>query len=280
MKKIFLSFLSLCFIISFGFTQSFNVLTWNIQDLGRTKDDTEVSFIAKILKEHDIIAIQEVVAKDPAGAQAVARIADQLNRMGDKWDYHVSDPTNSPSSRLSERYAFIWRASKIQMVGRPFLDRELQTYCIREPFIGQFKIKGNGTSLHIVNFHSRVHSDNPASEIKYFSQYQKRLQSDYVIIAGDFNLDENDPVWNELYNMGFSSSIKGSPTTLKRKCLNGLYLNHSIDNIYYDQDVLKLVTAGRVDFVGGCDFIDKARTISDHLPVYLECAFLNNSNSN
>jgi len=48
-----------------------SIVSWNIQDLGRTKDDAEIQFIAEVIRDFDIIAIQEVVAVDPAGAQAV-----------------------------------------------------------------------------------------------------------------------------------------------------------------------------------------------------------------
>ena len=45
------------------------ILTWNIQDLGKTKNIQEINDIVKIINPYDIIAIQEVVAKDPKGAQ-------------------------------------------------------------------------------------------------------------------------------------------------------------------------------------------------------------------
>ena len=45
------------------------IVSWNIQDLGRTKTPEHIYQIATILRDVDIVAIQEVVAKDPAGAQ-------------------------------------------------------------------------------------------------------------------------------------------------------------------------------------------------------------------
>jgi hypothetical protein len=56
--------------------------------------------------DYDIIAVQEVVAG--YGVQAVARLSDELNRTGSKWDYIISDPTSS-SPYKTERYAFIWK---------------------------------------------------------------------------------------------------------------------------------------------------------------------------
>jgi endonuclease/exonuclease/phosphatase family metal-dependent hydrolase len=251
--------------------QNFTLLTWNIQDLGQSKEDAEIRSIAEIINEFDIIAVQEVVAKDPRGAQAVARIADELNRMGDRWDYRVSDPTRSPSVHISERYAFFWRASKIQLIGRPYLDRELEDECYREPYLAQFRLKSGGSPFFVVNFHSRTHDDRPEEEITYFQAYQYRLASELVFLAGDFNLSEDHAVWAPFYELGYQPSLFATPTTLKRKCARGNYLNHSIDNIYYDEDVIELHRSGRVDFVEDCELLEARRGLSDHLPVFLEC---------
>jgi endonuclease/exonuclease/phosphatase family metal-dependent hydrolase len=250
---------------------SIKILTWNIQDLGQSKNNDEILTIAKIIKSYDIIAVQEVVAKDPRGAQAVAKIADNLNRMGNKWDYSISDPTKSPSGNMSERYAYFWKTSKVKLISKPFLDTELEDKCIREPYIAEFKLKNGKDSFFIVNFHSRVHSENPENEIVYFKDYPKRLNSDRIFILGDFNLNEKHIVWNDLYNSGYKSAIVNSPTTLKRNCKRNKYLNYSIDNIYYDSQNIELINSGRIDFVGECSNLSKARTISDHLPVYIDC---------
>lgn len=250
------------------------LLTWNIQDLGRTKDESEVLQIAKIIKSYDIVAIQEVVAKDPRGAQAVAKIVDNLNRMGSKWDYKVSDPTKSSSPQASERYAFIWKTSSIKMVERPFLDAELQNNCEREPFVGKFKRAKGTTPFYIVNVHSVPHNKSPEQEIIHFKDYQKRLETDLVFICGDFNLNEKHAVWDEFYKMGFESAVQNNKTTLKRACKDGNYLNHPIDNIYFDGDVILKERANKVDFVNTCDNLDVARGISDHLPVFLEFSIL------
>jgi endonuclease/exonuclease/phosphatase family metal-dependent hydrolase len=95
----------LLFLIStFCFSQT-KLLSWNIENLGKSKSDKTINYIANALRDYDIIAIQEVVA-GYGGAQAVARLADELNRKGAKWDYVISDPTSS-SAYKTERYAFI-----------------------------------------------------------------------------------------------------------------------------------------------------------------------------
>lgn len=243
--------------------------SWNIRHLGRTKTSEDIYEIANILRDFDIVAIQEVVAKDPAGAQAVAKIADELNRMGAKWDYQISDPTKSPSVYISERYAFLWKTSKVNMVHRAYLDKELEDLCYREPFVAAFKKKGNSNPFYVINYHSRKYNDRPEEEIIHFLDYRERLDSHRILIAGDFNLSEKHAVWKPFYRRGFKSALNNQRTTLKVKCKNGDYLSHPIDNVYFTSGI-EMVQAGSLDFVGSCENLDRAREISDHLPVYLE----------
>jgi hypothetical protein len=58
------------------------IISWNLKDFGKTKSADEINFIAATVKPYDIVLIQEVVAKDPGGAQAVGRLAEALNRLG------------------------------------------------------------------------------------------------------------------------------------------------------------------------------------------------------
>lgn len=225
--------------------------------------------MAKILRDFDVVAIQEVVAKDPAGAKVVATIADELNRLGNQWDYRVSDPTQSPSSYISERYAFLWKRNKVRLLNRPYLDKDLASDIFREPYLAQFQLVEEGAHFYVVNFHSRSHKDAPEEEIRFFEHYQNRLGTDRVLIAGDFNLTEDHEVWSPLYKQGYQPSIRNSPTTLKRACQRGEYLNYAIDNIYYDVDAGEAIETGCVDLAGNCDGIPSARALSDHLPVFL-----------
>ena len=248
------------------------LVSWNIQHLGRTKTSDDIYEIANILRDFDIVAIQEVVAKDPAGAQAVAKIADELNRMGFKWDYQISDPTKSPSVYISERYAFLWKTSRVSLIHRAYLDKELEDLCYREPFVAAFKAKGKTEPFYVVNYHSRKYSDKPEEEIIHFINYQERFNSDRILIAGDFNLHEKHEVWRPFYQKGFKNALDNQRTTLKRHCNDDNYLNHPIDNIYFLPGV-SLVRAESIDFVKHCDNLIRAREISDHLPVYIEFKF-------
>jgi len=247
----------------------YTLATWNIQHLGQSKTDEDMVFMAEVLRDFDIVAIQEVVAKHPAGAQKVAQLADELNRKGAKWDYRISNPTNSPSVYISERYAFLWKTSKMDLVGRAYLDKDLETQINREPYIAKFKLKKENQTFFVVNVHSRTYKDQPELEIRHFKDYPSRLESNHIILAGDFNLNEQHAVWDELYQQGFESAVKNARTTLKHTCNSGNYLSHPIDNIYFSKEFSR-VSSGVVDYIEHCENLEAARKISDHLPVFLE----------
>ena len=252
--------------------QSITLATWNIADLGRTKSATEINQIAQIINHFDVVAIQEVVAKDPAGARAVVRIVDELNRMGQAWDYRISDPTASTSAGIRERYAFIWKKAKARYL-RSGLDTELRDRVEREPFWLEIQAEGFAAPLWLSNFHARPYNQEPAAEIRHFIAYPGRVAPEAMVLLGDWNLDERHPVWEPFYALGYAPAVRLSPTTLKRGCSpEGDYRNHSIDNIYYPTEMLRAVAAGVLDFVESCDNLTRARGLSDHLPVWVELA--------
>ena len=117
MKKLILFLL----ISSNAFSQ-LKLLSWNLENFGKSKSGQEISFIANTVKDYDIIAIQEVVA-GYGGAQTVAKLADELNRKGSKWDYVVSNPTSS-SAYKTERYAFLWKTASVKLIGKPWLEKK------------------------------------------------------------------------------------------------------------------------------------------------------------
>jgi endonuclease/exonuclease/phosphatase family metal-dependent hydrolase len=118
MRKIFLSLL----LFTATLFSQLKLLSWNLQNFGKSKSKSEIAFIANTVKYFDIIAIQEVVA-GYGGAQALAKLADELNRKGSKWDYVISDPTTNIAYK-TERYAFIWKTANLKKIGRPWLEKK------------------------------------------------------------------------------------------------------------------------------------------------------------
>ena len=243
-----------------------SLLSWNLRDFGQTKNARELEWISKIVKNFDLVAIQEVVA-GPGGARAVALLADELNRTGAKWDYRISNPTQSPSYK-TERYAFLWKTGKVKIVGSPWLERPLSQKIYREPFLARFTIKED--TFLIANYHSRNSRENPEEELKHLFQLPDDYPDDILIFAGDFNLEANHPVFRIIYNKGYVSSPHSRKTTLKTQCNNGEYLSRAIDYIFYPSKKIASPQGGVIDFVGGCSQLKLGRQISDHLPVWAQ----------
>lgn len=268
LKKLLLISIILLYSNLYSQVDAIQLVSWNIRDFGKTKSSEELNEIAEIVRDVDIVAIQEVVA-GYGGAQAVAKLTDILNRKGSKWDYVISNPTNS-SKYVTERYAFIWKTKYIKIKNRGRLVSELDSLIDREPLALDFYL--NEKKFTILNFHSRPFNKDPESEIKALTKYVTTKLSSPVILAGDFNVDEKKEVFNTLKSKGFNAAISGQKTTLKKVCTQNNYLNHPIDNIFYSHKIEKL--EGKVlDFVRFCDNLEKARQLSDHLPVYLRFGF-------
>ncbi len=243
-----------------------SIISWNIRDFGRTKSIEELKVIADIVKDADLVAIQEVVAVDIAGAQKVAKLAEILNRMGAKWDYKISDKTTSPGKR-TERYAYIWKTKQLQLEGRPYLEKNFEPIVYREPFMARFKSKEG--SFLIANYHSRSYKEEPEQEIDLLLMLNALYPNDRIIIAGDFNKYSDDSYFDKLKGLDYSLEPKNEKTTLKMSCKSGGYYNHPIDFFIFENESFHVLKAGAIDFVKECELLDVARSISDHLPVFI-----------
>lgn len=237
--------------------------------MGRTITDTDIDRMARLLRDADIVAIQEVVAKDPAGAQRVAALDAALDRTGTEWDYKTSDPTSSTSPHEKERYAFLWRRSKVKML-RSGLDETVADAVVREPFFMEVKVKGFTDPIWLINFHSLPHSKHPEQEMPYLTNYPNRVVGQPLIYLGDWNMKPDNDAFLPLYQKGYAAAAKDSPTTLKRKCtITGNYLNYPIDNIFYPTAFFFKEAVQVIDFVGDCNTLEADRKLSDHLPICL-----------
>ncbi|KAF2333033.1 endonuclease/exonuclease/phosphatase family protein [Flavobacterium ginsenosidimutans] len=263
MKNVLSPLLLLFTFISFAQTK---ILSWNIENFGKSKSNTELNYIAKTISAYDIIAIQEVVAGN-GGAQTVAKLTELLNEKGNKWDYNISDPTSS-SSYKTERYAFIWKTHKIKLKNKPWLEKKYNLEIDREPYFGTFEI--NKKTITLVNFHAITQKKQPETEIKYF----KFLPSEYpnlnLVFLGDFNCPEKHTVFIPLRKMGYNSVLKNQKTTLKHKCKNNICLASEFDNIFYKSSSMKVINSGVIKFYEDFDSLQAARKVSDHIPIWFE----------
>ena len=200
--KNYLSFVLFFFTI-FCFSQT-KILSWNLQNFGKSKSNFELNHIASTVLDYDIIAIQEVVA-GYGGAQAVAKLATLLNQKGSKWDYIISDPTTGNSYK-TERYAFIWKTSKVKLKGNPWLEKKYNLEIDREPYFATFEI--NKKTVTLVNFHAITKKKQPETEIKYFKFLPQEYPNLNLVFMGDFNCPQSHSVFNPLKKIGYTSILQ------------------------------------------------------------------------
>lgn len=242
------------------------IISWNLENFGKSKLEPEINYIANKVESYDIVAIQEVVA-GYGGAQAVAKLAEQLNHKGSKWDYVVSDPTSS-SSYKRERYAFLWKTSKAKLKGKPWLEKKYNLEIDREPYYATFEI--NKKTVTLANFHAITKKMQPETEIKYFKFLPAEYPELKLIFVGDFNCPQSHSVFNPLRKMGYLPILKNQKTSLKQQCKDDICLASEFDNIFYNISSIKFINSGVISFYKNFNSLQEARKISDHIPVWFE----------
>ena len=217
------------------------VVSWNIQYLGEAKfkKDTIVPEIARVMQESnaDIICIQELVT-NKYGDSCIIQIADILN-----YNYVISEKT---TGRGTERYAYLYDTTVVMNYN--YLDSNLAETINREPYIASFTYKCE--ELIIRQLHAVPASKDPETEIK-------QLYYKDGIVCGDFNLNDNDPVFNNMYEV-YNSPLYGEPTSLKR---DGS-MNKSYDHFFISKNIK--IKYARV-FMYEYDY--DRRKLSDHMPI-------------
>jgi endonuclease/exonuclease/phosphatase family metal-dependent hydrolase len=245
------------------------ISSWNLQNFGKTRTETEINFVADVLKDFDVVALQEIVAGF-GGAQAVAKLADALNRKGSSWDYFVSDPTVS-TPYATERYAFLWKTARVKHAGKGWLDQNYVAEIDREPYMMDFSFEGKLFTL--VNFHAIPKKKQPETEIKYFKFLPGKYPGKNLIFLGDFNVPQSHTVFNPLKKTGYLPVFVNQKTTMKMQCVGEECLASEYDNIFFNSQKLKLLNSGVVLIYKSFPDMKTMRRISDHIPVWAEFNF-------
>jgi endonuclease/exonuclease/phosphatase family metal-dependent hydrolase len=244
------------------------VVSWNLYNWGRTKDDQEIEIATETLRDFDLVAVQEVVTSPP-GAQAIGKLDAALDRTGFEWDYRISDRTTGNGS---ERYAFLWKPSRVQLVGQAWLDPSLAAPIDREPYLARFEHRKTKQRLLVASLHAVPSSKNPAREVALLDRLHKRYEADHVVLLGDFNLDEDDAAFNDLRRLGYRAVLDDQPTSLGRTRDPGPngHLASEYDNIFVATGPLRAARGGVIDFTDRFSSLKEARSLSDHLPVFVD----------
>ncbi|MGS4346112.1 endonuclease/exonuclease/phosphatase family protein [Myroides odoratus] len=243
------------------------IMTWNLKNVGSSKTTEHISYIAKIVKQADIVAIQEVVT-NPSGAQTIAALHEELNRKsGAKWAYALSDPTVSSPYR-SERYAYLWKTKQVKLQKKAFLEPTYQEEIEREPYMATFQYKDIHFTL--VSLHALPKKHQPEKEIKYLKFLPEVYADKNLIFLGDFNTSESNTVFNPLKKQGYTPVFTNQKTSLRQKCIENDCLASEYDNIFLQQTLFTVKSSEAILFFNDFDTLKEANKVSDHLPLVIE----------
>jgi len=252
--------------------ETIRVATWNIQAFGEAKlqDPAAMNIIVQVLRNFDVIAIQEVRA---ISQDVVPELVNQLNAGGQHhYDYVLGPRLGRTSSK--EQYAFIFDMASIEV------DRN-QLYTLddkddllhREPLVGWFRTRlapeqaQLAFTFSLVNVHTdpdEVDRELDVMDDVLFAVQADDRHEDDTILLGDFNVNDRNLRQFGKVN-GLAWVVSNTPTNTRGSA--------QYDNMFFLRAATPEFTGrgGVYDYLREFNLsIDQALKVSDHLPVWAE----------
>jgi endonuclease/exonuclease/phosphatase family metal-dependent hydrolase len=245
------------------------VASFNIQVYGNDKDSDPqvVGLLARIVRQFDIVAVQEIRAKEQ---DVMARFVGEVNATGRKYAYVIGPRLGNSDSK--EQYAFVFDQATVEIApSELYTLSDPENYLHREPLVGWFRARGpapdQAFTFTLVNIHTDP--DVAAEELDLMDDVLYTVREDGrgeddVILLGDFNADDQN--LGELGRVsGIQAAIVGAPTNTRK--------TEQYDNLVFHSPATREFTgqAGVFDFMREYNLTqDQALSISDHLPVWAE----------
>ena len=237
--------------------------SWNMMRLADNKDN---AVVVDILKNFDLVAIQEIMDPD-----ALVRIVTELQTAtSEEWGILISHPIGRGTYK--ETYGYIWRKSVVNYTEESIIYIDDRDIFAREPIAAKFQTN-DGNDFVLANIHV-LYGKSKADripEIKALVSYWEWLAevfpNEQFFLAGDFNMSPDHNSFDDL-KVYADAVIYDEKTSLSTK--EGMRAN-LYDNIWYPRNIDAKMGAGVYDFTAIYGLTNKyARSnVSDHLPVYL-----------
>jgi len=244
------------------------IATFNLHLFGRHKVDNPfvVETLAKLLRQYDVIAVQEICTKQQ---DLLPVLVDRINQSDRQFDYMIGPRVGRTENK--EQFGFIFDTSRVET------DR-LQLYSVddpedllqREPLVGWFRCKAlspeQAFTFTLVNVH--LDADLTDQEARVLPELIRSIhrdgrQEDDVILVGDFGA--SDSRLHFLRTAGMNFALEGVPTTSHGTAM--------LDNIVMPIKATDEFNgrSGVFDFLRQYNLsIEQAHQVSDHLPVWAE----------
>jgi len=179
------------------------IASWNIEQFGETKssDPVRLTRVATVIKEFDVVAIQEIVHAASHGQAVVDRLTSELrNQYGRTYDHVLGPETGCPGGRI-EQYAVLFDSEMVELVDSKTIadnPQEADNMC-RDPLVVKLRVRAPATFTFTLIV---VHTDpDPVTALardlnalrRVFEQVQAGdAADDDVILLGDLNAAPED----------------------------------------------------------------------------------------
>jgi len=245
--------------------ETITVASFNIQVFGQSKlQKPEVmDTLASVARRFDVLAIQEVRSKEPT---VLPEFIARINADGSQYSYVIGPRQGRTVSK--EQYAVVYDASRIELVGTPYIVPDPQDLLHREPMVTSFRVRSsqNPFTFKLINIHTDPDETdqevNALADVWNYVQQDTPVEDD-VILLGDLNVNERKLGRLAAANMQWT--VHGEPTNTRGTA--------SYDNILFDRYRTTEFTgrSGVFDLMSEYGLSEtKAIAVSDHLPVWAE----------
>ncbi len=175
------------------------IASWNIELFGETKssDPVRLGRIANVVKEFDVIAIQEIVHAASEGQDVADRLTNELRNKHRRTYDHVLGPRTGCTGGRIEQYAVVFDSEILELVNSRTVadDASATDNMCRDPFVAKLKLRNTAAQFTFTLI--VVHTDpSPASALTsdlnalgriYQAVQAHDAQDDDVILLGDLN---------------------------------------------------------------------------------------------
>lgn len=237
------------------------IATWNLRKFSE-RGEPDLVMIAKLIRENefDLVALQEVQQQ----GQAAQRLRRQLN---EPWRIEISEPAGD-----HERFAYLYRADKIELLGAPrLLSGAEAAIFARRPYIASFR--AGAFDFTLITVHSSfTNVERRRAETEALARYADALATAGperdIIILGDLNEQRSRPNLHYFTARGWRA-VNDQPTNLGSTEVYDNLLLHPV----HTREWTRRVGVVRFDETHyGNDDKRAADDVSDHRPVWADFA--------
>lgn len=172
--------------------EKIKIATFNIKVFGKSKLKKPVVMtkLANIIKQFDVVAIQEI--KDKSGSTA-PKFLEVINADGSEYDFIISERSGRHESDKTsqEQYAYFYNTKTIATQEfNSLYDDSQNDYFQREPYVASFRVVGGTFDFILITIHTppdfAVEEMNALKHVVEWSK-AKNPSEDDMIVLGDFN---------------------------------------------------------------------------------------------